>query len=216
MEKKNALIVVDLQLDFVPGGSLPVAEGLKVVPLVDQLVDMPFNIKIATKDWHPAKHGSFASTHQKKPGEVIELAGIKQILWPDHCIQGTKGAEFVPGWDASKIERIFYKGTDENYDSYSAFFDSGHHRTTGLEIYLKDHGVSDLYIVGLATDYCVKYSVLDACRLGFNTYVIKEACRGVNLSPDDSEIAFEDMIDAGAHVVTMQEAVRRMKAIHGK
>jgi nicotinamidase/pyrazinamidase len=205
---KSALIVVDLQNDFLPGGPLAVKEGDTIIPMINDLVHHQFDVKVATKDWHPKDHGSFASSHNKKPGEIILLEGIEQILWPEHCIQGTKGSEFATGWDTNQIERIFYKGIDKTSDSYSTFFDNGHRRTTGLADYLKSKKISDIYIAGLATDYCVKYSVLDARRLGFNTYVITDACRGVNLKSDDSKQAFEEMHQAGAHLISLQEALK--------
>ncbi|MBA3958191.1 MAG: bifunctional nicotinamidase/pyrazinamidase [Parachlamydiaceae bacterium] len=199
---KAALIVVDLQNDFLPGGALPVKEGLQIISLIDQLLRLPFAAKIATKDWHPANHGSFAPSHPgKKVGDIVPLDGITQILWPIHCVQNSKGAEFAPGWDASSIERIFYKGTQPNIDSYSTFFDNEHLNSTGLSTYLKEKDISTVFIAGLATDYCVKYSVIDACHLGLNTFVITDACRGVNLQPNDSQKALEEMQQLGAHLI---------------
>jgi len=197
----TALIVVDLQNDFVPGGALAVNEGHRIIPLVDELLSLPFDVKVATKDWHPKNHGSFAQTHGKRTGDVIILQGIEQILWPTHCVQGSLGADFASGWNTNKIEKVFHKGTETHIDSYSTFFDNGHLHATGLEEYLRKKSVTDVYLVGLATDYCVKYSVLDACKLGFNTYVIVDACRGVNLKPQDTEQALQEMKAAGAHLV---------------
>lgn len=202
---KIALIIVDMQNDFVPGGALAVKEADHIIPLIDQLVHYDFDLKVASKDWHPSNHGSFAIKYGKQSGEVIRLAGIKQILWPVHCVQDTTGSEFVPGWDTKQIHRIFYKGTDPEIDSYSTFFDNDHCKDTGLENYLLENGITDLYFAGLATDYCVKYSVLDACHLGFNTYVIADACRAVNLQPGDDEGAFQKMREAGAHIIALQD-----------
>lgn len=203
---EKALIIVDLQNDFIQGGALEVNDGHEIIPLVNQLLEKKFAVKVATKDWHPPSHGSFASNHPgKRSGERILLAGQEQILWPVHCVQHSKGAEFAPGWDSSKVEHIFYKGVDPDIDSYSTFFDNGHKRSTGLAEYLKERKVTDVYIVGLATDFCVRYSVLDACRLGFNTYVIIDACRGVNLQPQDSNKAIEEMRKAGAHIIYLKE-----------
>ena len=196
----NALIIVDLQNDFCPGGSLPVKDGDKIVSLINEL-QKQFNLVVATQDWHPKDHGSFASNHKMKPGEIIELNGLQQILWPDHCVQGSKGAEFVKGLDLSHVDKIFQKGTDKNIDSYSGFFDNGHKKSTGLGDYLKKKGVADVYVCGLATDYCVKFTALDAKALGFNTILLKEACRGVNLKTGDVDRAVEEMIDAGIQVL---------------
>lgn len=207
---KTALIIVDLQNDFLPGGALAVKEGDKIVPLIDELLNQKFDAKVATKDWHPRDHASFAPNHGKKPGDVIMLEGIEQILWPVHCVQGSKGSEFAPGWDTKKIEKIFYKGIDKTIDSYSTFFDNGHRRATGLADYLKSKKISDIYIAGLATDYCVKYSALDALHLGFNTNIITDACRGVNLKPSDTEQALKEMQEAGAHLVSLQEAIQKL------
>ena len=205
MNSKKALIIVDLQNDFVPGGALAVKEGDKVVPIVNSLLTNDFDLKIATKDWHPANHGSFAENHHKNAGEVIDLYGLQQILWPAHCIQGTYGAEFVPGLEAAKFEKVFYKGIDKTIDSYSTFFDNGKRKSTGLHDYLQDRSIKELYFAGLATDYCVKFSVLDAIDLGYTTYVIVDACRGVNLEKNDSQRALNDMQAAGSHLIKSKD-----------
>ena len=164
----KALLLVDLQNDFLPGGALAVPEGDQVISVVNSLLKKKiFDCIVASKDCHPLDHGSFAVAHGRQAGQEIDLFGLKQILWPVHCVQGTQGAEFDPGLDTSKIEKIFYKGVEKNIDSYSAFFDNGHRRETGLQAYLHERGVRDLYVAGLATDYCVKYSVLDAAKMGF-------------------------------------------------
>ncbi len=198
----TALILVDIQNDFMPGGSLPVKDGNEILPVVNQLLKMPFDLIIATKDWHPPDHGSFAETHHKKPGERIDLEGLDQILWPVHCVQNTNGAEFAPGWDSSAVQRVFYKGTDKTIDSYSTFFDNGHRRNTGLDGFLKSKGIHTLYIAGLATDYCVKYSVLHAKELHYDVFVVKDGCKGINLQPHDVQNALDEMQAVGAHVVT--------------
>lgn len=201
----SALIIVDLQNDFMPGGALAVREGYQILPVINELMKKPFDLKVATKDWHPLDHGSFAQTHHKKVGEIVKLEGIPQILWPVHCVQGTRGAELHPGWDASKIEKIFHKGTEINVDSYSTFFDNESLRSTGLAEYLKERHIRKVYLAGLATDYCVKYSVLDACRLGFETYVVLDGCRGVDLHSGDSFLAIEEMKKAGAQLVNLKD-----------
>lgn len=204
--KATALILVDLQNDFLPGGSLAVEHGDEVIPVINKVLEKhPFDVIVATKDWHPKDHDSFASVHKKKPGERIDLDGIEQILWPVHCVQETPGAEFSPHLHTEKIEKVFFKGTDKKIDSYSTFFDNGHRKKTGLEEYLRKRHVEDIYIAGLATDYCVKYSVLDALELGFNTFVIEDACRGVNLHKDDAKKALEFMREAGAQIVNSKD-----------
>ncbi len=198
---KKALILVDIQNDFVTGGALAVPEGETIVPTVNQLQEY-FDLVVATQDWHPAEHGSFAANHEgTKPGEMIDLNGLDQILWPVHCVQGTQGAEFVSELSMDKVKEVFVKGTDTEIDSYSGFFDNGKRKATGLGDYLKEQGITDVYICGLATDYCVKFTALDAKELGFNTCLIKDASRGVNLSPGDVEKAIEAMAASGIHVI---------------
>lgn len=202
----RALLIVDLQNDFVPGGALAVKDGNTIVPLINEMVHYPFDLIVATKDWHPADHGSFANNHEgKKPGDRINLGGLDQILWPSHCVQGGWGAEFAPGWDTTVIDKVIYKGTDALIDSYSTFYDNGHRKSTGLEDYLRDKGIKDIFIVGLATDYCVKYTALDALELGFRPYVIVDACRGVNLHPDDSEKALAILREGGAVLLSFKD-----------
>lgn len=210
-KRKNALILVDLQNDFFPGGALPVSKGNEIIPIINKLVSYPFDHVLATKDWHPPTHGSFAKTHAKQPGERIKLAGLEQILWPVHCIQETKGAEFSPGWDARNVEKIFYKGTDPLVDSYSTFFDNGHIKSTGLADYLHSKNVKDVYIAGLATDYCVKYSVLDALELGFKVYVVVDGCRGVDLKEGDSRRAMEEVHQKGAEMLSSVKVLEKLE-----
>jgi nicotinamidase/pyrazinamidase len=196
----NALILVDIQNDFVPGGALAVPEGGQIVPIVNEL-QKKFELIVATQDWHPRDHASFAANHPgKKIGDVIEVDGLPQILWPVHCVQNTPGAELVPSLDRSRIDRIFHKGTDPHIDSYSGFFDNGHRKATGLGDHLKSKQVTDVYVCGLATDYCVKFTALDAVQLGFKTHVINDASRGVNLKPGDVDRAIDEMKGAGVEV----------------
>lgn len=203
MIAKKALIMVDLQNDFCAGGNLAVPGGDEVIPMANQLQDC-FDLIIATQDWHPQDHMSFASNHSgAKVGEVMMLDHFAQVLWPDHCVQGSKGAEFHPLLQTKHIHKIFHKGINKHIDSYSAFFDNAHKRATGLADYLREHGVSDVYIMGLATDYCVKFSSLDAAHEGFNVFVIKDACRGVELKAGDIERAFAEMQAAGVELVDM-------------
>jgi nicotinamidase/pyrazinamidase len=201
----KALVIVDLQNDFLPGGALPVPGGDEVIPLANQLQNQ-FGLVVATQDWHPPDHGSFAVNHPgTKPGDRIMLDGIEQILWPVHCVQDTHGAEFASSFDTKRIASVFQKGIDPRIDSYSAFFDNAHRRATGLGDYLKDRSVKDVYLLGLALDYCVKYSALDACQLGFETHVIVDACRGIALEPGDLDRALEEIKKAGATLVQSRE-----------
>jgi nicotinamidase/pyrazinamidase len=203
----TALILVDIQNDFLPGGALAVPGGDQIVSLVNQL-QPHFDLVVATQDWHPAEHGSFAAHHAgQKPGELIDLHGLPQILWPTHCVQATGGAEFAPGLDHSRWNRVFVKGTDPTIDSYSGFFDNGHRRATGLGDYLRAEGVTDVYVVGLATDYCVKFTALDALQLGFRTFLIEDACRGVNLQPNDVTKAIAELSAAGVEIVKANDVL---------
>ncbi len=188
----EALLVVDIQNDFAPSGALAVPDGDTIVPVVNQFQTL-FDLVVATQDWHPEDHESFAVHHNKSPGEVIQLRGIEQILWPVHCVQHTPGADFIPSLDTARINHVLQKGINKRIDSYSGFFENDRQTATGLESYLRDLKVTDIYIVGLATDYCVKYTALDAQMLGFKTYVVEDATRGVNLNPGDVEKAIQEM-----------------------
>jgi nicotinamidase/pyrazinamidase len=201
----RALLAVDLQNDFMPDGNLPVPDAYDVIPVVNALMEK-FDFVVATQDWHPPDHGSFASNHEEhEVGEVIEWYGLDQILWPDHCVEGTEGADFVEGFDQEKVDEVVHKATDPRYDSYSAFFDNGHKLATGLDSLLSDRGVDTVYIAGVATDYCVKYSALDARRLDLETYVVIDGCRGIEREEGDIEEAIEQMREAGVKVVTSDE-----------
>jgi nicotinamidase/pyrazinamidase len=199
---KSALIVVDVQNDFLPGGALAVREGDQVVPIANRLMaSSRFDLIIATQDWHPANHGSFAANHAgKQPGQVTDLDGLPQILWPVHCVQNTAGADFAPGLDTKRFARVFRKGTDPKIDSYSGFFDNGHRKSTGLGEWLKGDGATDVYVIGLATDYCVKFTALDGVKLKFKVHLLPEACRGVELRAGDVAAAIEEMKAAGVMI----------------
>lgn len=196
----KTLIITDVQHDFLPGGALAVPGGDEIIPVINRILPQ-FNHVFATLDWHPPHHMSFASTHKKKPGDLIWVNGMQQILWPDHCIQNTYGAEIAESLHKEKIEMTFHKGTSPDVDSYSTFFDNARKRSTGLGDYLKKLHLKDLYFVGLATDYCVLYSVLDALDLGFKVWVIRDACRAINIKSDDEQKAFEKMAAHGARVI---------------
>ena len=202
----NALLLIDLQNDFLPGGALAVPEGDQVIPIATQL-QISFPLIVATQDWHPPTHGSFAANHPgKHPGDLIDLNGLPQILWPIHCVQNSPGAAFATALNTSRIERVFQKGTDPAIDSYSGFFDNGHRRSTGLADYLQLRNVTDVYILGLATDYCVKFTALDARHLGFNTFLIEDACRGVELNPGDIARAIQEMQNAGVKLIDVTDS----------
>ena len=192
----RALVLVDLQYDFLPGGALAVPRGDETIPVAQRL--MPeFEVVVATQDWHPRDHKSFAAnTPGAQVGEIREVNGLLQVMWPVHCVQGTHGAELHEDLDG--ITQVFQKGTNPELDSYSGFFDNGHKKATGLEGWLREQGVTDLTVLGLATDYCVKFTVLDARQLGFAVTVVSAGCRAVDLAPGDGERALEDMRAAGA------------------
>ena len=196
----NCLLIVDIQNDFLPGGALAVPEGDVVIPLINRLQDR-FDLVLATQDWHPPDHGSFAAAHPgHKIGDVIELDGIPQILWPVHCVQNSPGAQFSRALDTTRFARVFRKGIDRKIDSYSTFFDNAKRRSTGLADYLREQNVDEIFVCGLATDYCVRFSALDALELSFSVTVIEDACRGVNLQPEDSSNALHELRKAGAKI----------------
>lgn len=205
---KKALIMIDLQADFCQGGSLAVPQGDEVIAIANQL-QASFDLIVATQDWHPLEHSCFAYNHpQYKQGDTILVDGIPQILWPIHCVQGSAGAEFHPHLDINKINKIIRKGIHANTDSYSAFFDNAYRFSTGLKEYLEENKVNEVYIMGLATDYCVKFSALDAVRLGFNVYVIEDGCRGVELNQGDIATAYHEMQVAGVNLINSRDLMR--------
>ncbi len=203
----KALILVDIQNDFVPGGALAVPGGDEVVDVANRV--MPhFDLVLATQDWHGPRHGSFAASHAgRRVGEVIDLAGLPQILWPAHCVRRTHGAEFVPGLNSYGIDATFRKGTEDGVDSYSGFFDNARRHSTGLAEYLREHHVREVYVMGLATDYCVKATALDAAELGFDTHLILDGSRGVDLRPGDVTRAIEEMKAGCVKVITSDDIV---------
>jgi nicotinamidase/pyrazinamidase len=206
---KTALILVDIQNDFCPGGALAVADGDAVVPAANALI-ATHDLVVATQDWHPANHGSFAANQPgKKPFEMGDLGGLPQVMWPAHCVQGTPGAAFHKDLDQAKIAKVFPKGTDAGIDSYSGFFDNGRRKTTGMGEWLRTQGVGAVVVCGLATDYCVKATAIDAAGLGFATTVVLDACRGVGLGRDDVANAIAAMRAAGVTVVDRAAAAAR-------
>ncbi|MSO22986.1 MAG: bifunctional nicotinamidase/pyrazinamidase [Acidobacteria bacterium] len=196
----NALILVDIQNDFLPGGALAVPQGDAVIAVANEQ-QTRFDLIGATQDWHPADHQSFAANHVgKRIGEWVSVNGVPQILWPVHCVQETHGANFAGALNKDRWARVFQKGVDREIDSYSGFFDNCRVKETELGIYLQQQGVDSVFVLGLATDYCVKFTALDAASLGFRTHLILDGCRGVNLEPNDAQQAVEEMKAAGVYV----------------
>ncbi|MGR3312855.1 MAG: bifunctional nicotinamidase/pyrazinamidase [Roseovarius indicus] len=196
----EALIVIDMQYDFCPGGALAVEEGDLIVPGINALID-EFPAVILTQDWHPAGHSSFASSYKDKaPFDTVEMSYGTQVLWPDHCIQGSEGAAFHADLDTDSADMIVRKGFNPSIDSYSAFFENDHETPTGLHGYLQTRGIETLTMVGLATDFCVNFSAVDAAKLGYDVTVLTELCRGIDLD-GSLAAALEGMKDAGVKVV---------------
>ena len=202
---KKALIVVDIQNDFCPGGALAVNKGDEIIPYVNALMtSKKYDLIIATKDWHPSSHKSFAHNNYKKEYELFELGGLPQVMWPSHCVQGSRGADFHPDLESASINKTFYKGTNPEVDSYSGFFDNDKKSSTGLDAYLRSQNVDRVDVVGLALDYCVKATALDAQALGFKTSVILSATAAVNLNPEDGQIAQEELVSKDVQLLTQE------------
>ncbi len=200
----KALLVIDVQNDFCPGGALEVRKGNEIVPGINNVMSK-FDLVVASQDWHPADHGSFASNHKKTPGEVIELADLEQILWPDHCVENTPGAAFHKDLKTEYFDAVFTKGGNPEIDSYSAFFDNGHLSKTGLDDYLKSKNVDEVYVCGLATDFCVKFTALDAVSLGYKTILLDDLCRGVDINAGDIYKAIQEMKKHGVEIINSEE-----------
>lgn len=195
------LVIIDVQNDFCPGGALAVSGGDEVVPVINSII-WKFNRVVATQDWHPSDQISFASNHKgKKPFEEIELNGYRQTLWPDHCVQGSRGADFHPDLNTQLFDLIVRKGTSSDVDSYSAFLDNDRKTKTGLDGYLSSLGADEVYLCGLATDFCVYYSAMDARAFGFNTKVIIDACRGIDMPAGTVSRVLDEMRKAGIHII---------------
>jgi nicotinamidase/pyrazinamidase len=201
----RALIIVDMQNDFTSGGKLEVPGGETIVPVINQLAH-GFDLVVATQDWHPPAHKSFASNHPgKKAFDTIILDGLNQVLWPDHCVQGSRGAEFHPDLTMLAVEAIFRKGMDSSIDSYSGFYDNGHKKATGLAGYLKSRQISSVYVCGLAGDYCVFFTARDAIREGFNTFLIEDATRSINAADFDN--AKKEIAGSGGKIITYSDVL---------
>ena len=206
----RALAIIDLQNDFCPGGALAVKQGDEVVPIANRLSPL-FPLVVASQDWHPPDHGSFAGNRPgRQPFDMDELGGLPQVLWPAHCVQGSHGAEFHPDLDRTRVARVFQKGTDPAIDSYSAFYDNGRRKSTGLADYLREHGVRELMLVGLATDYCVRFTALDGLWLGFDITVVEDGCRPVDVADGDGARALDEMRTAGATILNSDAVITRM------
>jgi nicotinamidase/pyrazinamidase len=195
----QALLLIDIQHDFLPGGSLAVPGGDAVIPVVNNILHR-FELVAATQDWHPANHKSFASNHTgKQMFEEINLHGLPQVLWPDHCVQGSNGAAFSTAVNWNSTEAIFRKGTNPEIDSYSGFYDNGHRKSTGLANFLRGRGITSVYVAGLAADYCVYFTAKDAIAEGFRTYVIDDATRAI--SQEGFEKAKMDIENKGGYII---------------
>ena len=206
VSSRTALLVIDVQNDFIPGGRLPVPEGDQIVPLINKL-SRQFKQVVIAQDWHPKGHASFASSHPgRKPYDVIQLPYGEQTLWPEHCVQATGGAEFHSGLDLPHAQLVIRKGCNPDIDSYSAFLEADRRTTTGLSGYLKERGIDTVYMVGLALDFCVMFSALDARAAGFNTYVVMDACRAIDLN-GSLAAAIERMQSAGVGLIQSTELV---------
>lgn len=194
----KALILVDVQTDFLPGGALAVPDGDAVIPVINNM-QHHFDLVVATQDWHPAGHKSFASAHNgKNEFDKIQLNGLEQVLWPDHCVQGTTGAEFAPAINMNRVEAIFRKGMDKEIDSYSGFYDNGHLKATGMGAYLKGRGIKEIFVCGLAADFCVYFTALDGLMLEFGATILEDATRAI--SPEGFEAAKENLLDKGGAI----------------
>jgi nicotinamidase/pyrazinamidase len=203
---RSALLVIDVQNDFTPGGQLAVPEGDLIVPLINRLGGL-FKQVIIAQDWHPSGHASFASSHPgRKPYEVIQLPYGEQTLWPDHCVQGTAGAEFHPKLNLPHAQLIIRKGCNPDIDSYSAFLEADRRTTTGLAGYLKERGIDTVYMVGLALDFCVMFSALDARAAGFNAFVLLDACRAIDME-GSLATAMERMQSAGVGLIESNQLI---------
>jgi nicotinamidase/pyrazinamidase len=202
----DALIIVDVQNDFLPGGALAVPRGDEVIPVANAMMGRVDRV-VASQDWHPPDHGSFASAHPDgEIGDVTELNGLEQVLWPDHCVQGTKGAAFHPDLNTTDTELIIRKGFRPEIDSYSAFYENDGTTATGLAGYLRERGIDTLYLCGLATDFCVKWSAVDGRQEGFDVYVIEDATRGIDQDGSLAQ-AWDAMNEAGVQVISAEAAM---------
>lgn len=204
-DSSSALIIVDIQYDFLTGGSLAVENGNEIIPIINALQNH-FSLVVATQDWHPDNHKSFASNHEdKNEFEIIDLNGNEQVLWPNHCVQGTDGALFFSELNEKRIEAIFRKGMDREIDSYSGFYDNGRKKNTGMAGYLKDRKIKNIFICGIASDFCVYYTALDGLSLDFNVFVVEDASRAINEAGNKEAMA--DLRAKGAKIISSKEVL---------
>jgi|SRR5690554_4327202 len=202
----KVLVVVDVQNDFMPSGSLGVPKGDEIVPVINSIQDS-FDLIIASQDWHPNDHISFAKNHKgKKEFDQVDVKGFSQTLWPAHCVQGTVGAQFHPDLKTNRIETIFRKGTDKNIDSYSSFFDNSKLKSTGLSGYLREKGATEVYFCGLAADICVYFSTKDSLSEGFKSFLIKDASKPLNEGTFTKQKA--ELKELGAHVISSNDLLK--------
>ena len=202
----HALLIIDVQNDFCPGGALAVPEGDAVVPLINAM-QKNFDAVVLTQDWHPADHTSFAANHDgAEPYQVIEMPYGPQVLWPVHCVQGTPGAAFHAGLETDRADLVIRKGFRASIDSYSAFFENDHRTVTGLTGYLRERGIGSVTLAGLALDFCVKFSAIDAVAQGFRTTVVEDACRAIDLN-DSRAAAMDEMRAAGVAIVQARDVL---------
>jgi len=200
----KTLLIIDVQNDFCPGGALAVPGGDTIIPVINSLIP-DFDAVIQTQDWHPEGHHSFASSHEgKDPYDTVEMDYGDQVLWPDHCVQGTRGAEFHPDLNTTKTEVIIRKGFRKEIDSYSTFYENDQKTPTGLTGYLRERGISEIYVAGLATDFCVKWSVIDGLKEEFTVHVIEDAVKGIDMD-GSVEQAWKEMKDAGAEITSSEK-----------
>jgi nicotinamidase/pyrazinamidase len=207
---KKALLVIDVQNDFCEGGALAVADADSIVSTINKLVadQMQFDLIIASQDFHPENHGSFASNHDVEVFSMGELNGEPQVMWPDHCVQGTHGVQFHDDLDMHMFDVIVQKGVDAKVDSYSAFKDNGGLNDSGLATLLRDENIEEVYVTGLATDYCVKFTALDAIAEGFKTFMVTDAMKGVNQNPSDSDEAIMHVLKEGGYQVNSVDLLK--------
>jgi nicotinamidase/pyrazinamidase len=212
----KALILVDLQIDLMPGGAIAVPDGDAIIPVINQLQGC-FKLVVATQDWHPSNHRYFSTNHPgQRPGDVVAFRKANRVLNPVHCVQNTRGAELAPALMLNRLNKVFKKGTDPDHDSYSGFFDSDHQHTTGLASFLQEKRVKEVYVCGLPTEYGVKLTALDALGFGFAVYLIEDACRGMNRQPEDTQKAIEEMKASGIRIIQSIDLLRPNRAAQGR
>ncbi|MBC8003901.1 MAG: bifunctional nicotinamidase/pyrazinamidase [Verrucomicrobia bacterium] len=205
----KTLIIIDVQNDFIPGGSLEITNGDRIIPIINELQEQ-FDLVVATQDWHPQEHMSFASNHSdKKPFEKAVVQGMEETLWPNHCVQGTRGAEFHPELQTNRIAAIFRKGMDPKVDSYSGFYDNHHKISTGLSGYLREKGVTKIHFCGLAADICVYFTIKDAISEGFSAILIEDASQPLNMK--DFESIKKWLIAKGVKIKNSQDILKKKK-----